>query len=309
MNGDSAAQRSLAAAVRQFLNQAGRLLEEQEPRSLVADNGPLLASLASWRQAVDAQTSGLSIEKARSLEGDKLKLMGEVGSLKKECADLRERNEQLRAEIVRLNQREQEFKQQVLDAEFRGGGAKAQAKTLDLEIRDLRRRIRELEGGPPLTPSEAAPRSMDKLQALFSGKSAPTVVSPLQARAGNADAATRLDIEPGPDSAQPGPEPKTATKTQEPPPPKRRPRPKAGRGPQKARAAKGKTRAAKPTAPQRKQEQKPAKRPPAKKPPGTRTPAPPPGRRKPTNPAKRAAGSAPRRKPASSAKSKEKKAK
>lgn len=192
MNGDSAAQRSLAAAVRQLLNQVGRLLEEQQPSSLLVDNGPVVAALVSWRQAVEAQTSGLSIEKARALEIDKLRLMGEVGALKKEAADLRERNEQLRAEIVRLNQREQDFRQQLLDAEFRGGGARAQAKTLDLEIRDLRRQIRELEGGPPLKPSEAAPQSLDKLQALFSGKKPePPVADSLQAPHDTAEAEAR----------------------------------------------------------------------------------------------------------------------
>ena len=156
---ESTTQVSLAGALRQVFNQVLRTLEAPDPAALLEVGGPMEAALESWRKAIVAQTADHSIQKARRLEGTNLELRGMVAIQEKEIRDLRERNEALRDELVKLNKREETFKQQVFDAQFEAKKYKSEAKKLDLEVRDLRRRIRELEGGPPLTPSEAAPRA------------------------------------------------------------------------------------------------------------------------------------------------------
>ena len=155
----SAAQASLTAALRQVVNQLLRLLEERDPSSLLENGGNFGSALESWRRSVEAHTSTLSVQKSRELEEGRLQAMARAARLEKESTDFRERNVELRAEIVRLNKREEGLRQQLLEIQFARDGQKAEAKRLDLEVRDLQRRIRELEGGPPLTPAEAAPRS------------------------------------------------------------------------------------------------------------------------------------------------------
>ncbi|MFH1132307.1 MAG: hypothetical protein V1754_13295 [Pseudomonadota bacterium] len=154
-----ASQRSLGAAVRQVMVQLGRLFEEEDPKTAVFESKALQVALASWQHAVETQTSGIDVQRARDLENAKLAMMGKAAQLEKERDDLLARNSELREEIVRLHKREQELKQEVYQSKFEGSGARADAKRLDLEVRELRRRVRALEGGPALSPAEAAPQS------------------------------------------------------------------------------------------------------------------------------------------------------
>jgi chromosome segregation ATPase len=154
----STAQRSFGAAVRHILQQVGRLLEEEDPGPLLEEGAALRAALRTWQQTIETQTSGIEVQRARELENEKLVMMAKAARLEKEQSDLVARNQELRQEIVRLHKRETEMKQQLMQTRFEGSGVKADREVLDLEIRDLRRRVRELEGGPPLTPAEAAPQ-------------------------------------------------------------------------------------------------------------------------------------------------------
>jgi hypothetical protein len=149
-----AAQASLAAALRQVLNQLLRLMEQAEP-----NGADLTAAVEGWRRTIVAHTSSLPVQRARELEERQLEAQARASRLEKECADLRARNAELLDEIVRLNKREEGLRQELLNVQFARDGHRTEAKRLDLEIRDLRRRVRELEGGPPLTPAEAAPKS------------------------------------------------------------------------------------------------------------------------------------------------------
>jgi chemotaxis protein histidine kinase CheA len=161
----SSAQASLAGALRQVMNQVLRLLEDGDTSRLLENGGNLMPALDGWRRAVETQTSSHTVQRARELEDARLEAMAKVAVFEKECADLRERNAELRAEIVRLNKREEGIKQQMFDLQFERDNNKAEAKRLDLEVRDLNRRIRELEGGPPLSPAEAAPRAQEETPA------------------------------------------------------------------------------------------------------------------------------------------------
>ena len=60
MPNETIALRSLAAAVKQILNQVGRLLEEEDPAALLGENSSFATSLNGWRQVVGSQTSGAS---------------------------------------------------------------------------------------------------------------------------------------------------------------------------------------------------------------------------------------------------------
>jgi cell division protein FtsB len=191
-----AAQASLAAALRQVLNQLLRLLEQAEP-----NGADLTAAVEGWRRAIVAHTSSLPVQRARELEDRQLEAQARASRLEKECADLRARNAELLDEIVRLNKREEGLRQELLNVQFARDGHRAEAKRLDLEIRDLRRQIRELEGGPPLTPSEAAPRSTTDV-----GEQPPEeapVQQPVMDARGAAEAAFRAMWRP-PESAKTG---------------------------------------------------------------------------------------------------------
>jgi predicted RNase H-like nuclease (RuvC/YqgF family) len=150
---------SLTAALRQVLNQLARLLEEQDAAPLLRPGGPLHAALGQWRAVLGERQAQPAVQREAELEQAKLELMGRVAVLQKEHADLRGRNQELLEQIVRLNQREETVRKQSLEAQLAVESRRAEAKRLDLEVRDLRRRIRELEGGPALSPAEAAPRS------------------------------------------------------------------------------------------------------------------------------------------------------
>jgi|GEM_PF-4487261 hypothetical protein len=159
----SSSKRSFGVALRQLFNQLGRMLEEDDPTHLFKEGSSLRVSLDAWHHVVETQTSGVAVQRARELEHAKLVALAKVASLEKETADLRERNQELREQIMGLHKREQEHKKKLLDSKFDGSGARADVERMDLEIRDLRRRIRELEGGPPLAPSDARPRSLEDL--------------------------------------------------------------------------------------------------------------------------------------------------
>lgn len=150
---------SLAAALRHVLAQLAKLLEHDDALPLLAEGAPFELALQGWRKAVATQTSSATVKRARELEHAKLELMGRVAQLQKERDDFQERNKELLDQLVKQKRHEEAIKQRLLEAQFAGGGLKAEAKRLDLEIRELRRRVRELEGGPPLTPAEAAPQS------------------------------------------------------------------------------------------------------------------------------------------------------
>ncbi len=156
---DVEAQGTLAAALRQVFNQLLRLLESGDPQGMLNENGPVDLALSAWRRSVAAQTAGLKVQQARELKNAKLELMGKVGILEKQNQDLKERNSSLRDEIVRLSKKQVELKQQVTDTQFTVSNHRDEARRLDLEVRELRRLVRKLEGGPPLTAEEAAPRS------------------------------------------------------------------------------------------------------------------------------------------------------
>jgi chromosome segregation ATPase len=158
----SSIQISMAGALRQIFNQLLRILESSDPGALIRDPSTLERAVESWRRTLADKTSGASVQRARELENAKLELMGEVAKGKKAIDDLTERNKDLLAQIVRLNKREAEHKQKLLEAQFAASGAKGEVKKLDLEIRDLRRKVRDLEGGPPLTAEEAAPQSLQE---------------------------------------------------------------------------------------------------------------------------------------------------
>ena len=159
----SSSKRSFGAALKQLFNQLGRMLEEEDPSHLFKEGSSLRVALDVWHNVVETQTSGVAVQKARELEHAKLVALAKVASLEKDTADLRERNQELREQIMGLHKREQEHKKKLLDIKFDGSGARADVERMDLEIRDLRRRIRELEGGPPLAPAEARPRSLEDL--------------------------------------------------------------------------------------------------------------------------------------------------
>jgi len=180
----AAAQTSLAAALRQVLNQLLRLLEQAEP-----NGADLTAAVEAWRRTIVAHTSSLPVQRARELEDRQLEAQARASRLEKECADLRARNAELLDEIVRLNKREEGLRQELLNVQFARDGHRAEAKRLDLEIRDLRRRIRELEGGPPLTPSEAAPQSTAKVEGQRAAEDVPA--QPVMDARGAAEAAFR----------------------------------------------------------------------------------------------------------------------
>lgn len=150
---------SLAAALRHVLAQLAKLLEHDDALPLLAEGAPFELALQGWRKAVATQTSSATVKRARELEHAKLELMGRVAQLQKERDDFQERNKELLDQLVKQKRHEEAIKQRLLEAQFAGGGLKAEAKRLDLEVRELRRRVRELEGGPPLTPAEAAPQS------------------------------------------------------------------------------------------------------------------------------------------------------
>ena len=159
---ESSARLSLAAALRHVFTQISRTLEEDDPAALLEKGGALASALEGWRKSVAMQTSGADIKRARQLEQEKLQLMGNVAEQKKELDDLRERNQDLRDQLVKVRKRQDEAKQDTLKAKFESSGHRDQVKKLDLEVRELRRRVRELEGGPPLSASEAAPTSLER---------------------------------------------------------------------------------------------------------------------------------------------------
>ena len=161
-NLDIEAQGNLAAALRQVFNQLIRLLETSNPDQLLGDKGAVGLALEGWRRSVAAQTAGLKVQQARELKAAKLDLMARVGQLEKANQDLRERNAHVRDEIVRLSKNEVALKQKLTDVQLTSNSFRDEARALDLEVRDLRRKVRELEGGPPLTAEEAAPRSKAK---------------------------------------------------------------------------------------------------------------------------------------------------
>ncbi|MCK5798533.1 MAG: hypothetical protein KAI47_15180, partial [Deltaproteobacteria bacterium] len=162
MKHTSESQVSLAASLRQVVNQLLRLLEAEDPNPLLHDVKGIERALESWRRTIDGLTSGVDVKRARELEQGKLEMMGKLAEAQKVNHDLKERNKELLAQIVRLNEHETAHKQRVVELRFSTSGHKAEAKSLDLEVRELRRRIRELEGGPPLTAIEAAPQSLKK---------------------------------------------------------------------------------------------------------------------------------------------------
>jgi cell division protein FtsB len=166
---------SLAASLRQIFNQLLRLLEVDDPALLLRDANSMQRSIESWRRTIEGMTSTADVQRSRELERAKLELMGQVAAGQKVNNDLKERNKELLAQIVRLNERESVHKQKVLDLQFAANGAKGETKKLDLEVRELRRRIRELEGGPPLTAAEAAPLSLQEEPAAAAESAAESV--------------------------------------------------------------------------------------------------------------------------------------
>jgi hypothetical protein len=187
---------SLAAALRHVLAQLAKLLEHEDPQPLLQADQPFELALRGWRRAVEAQTGTATVQRTRELEHAKLELMGRVAQKQKERDDLQERNKELLDQLVKQKKHEETIKQRLLEAQFSGGGLKAEAKQLDLEIRELRRRVRELEGGPPLTPAEAAPTS----------KSAPVAAEPEATDTDSAPMATQGAIsDPGAVAANPPP--------------------------------------------------------------------------------------------------------
>ncbi|MBK6846760.1 MAG: hypothetical protein IPG96_04135 [Proteobacteria bacterium] len=187
---------SLAAALRHVLAQLAKLLEHEDPQPLLQADQPFELALRGWRRAVEAQTGTATVQRTRELEHAKLELMGRVAQKQKERDDLQERNKELLDQLVKQKKHEETIKQRLLEAQFSGGGLKAEAKQLDLEIRELRRRVRELEGGPPLTPAEAAPTS----------KSAPVAAEPEATDTDSAPMATQGAIsDPGAVAATPPP--------------------------------------------------------------------------------------------------------
>jgi len=187
---------SLAAALRHVLAQLAKLLEQEDPQPLLQADQPFELALRGWRRAVEAQTGTATVQRTRELEHAKLELMGRVAQKQKERDDLQVRNKELLEQLVKQKKHEEAIKQRLLEAQFAGGGLKAEAKQLDLEIRELRRRVRELEGGPPLTPAEAAPTS----------KSASVAAEPEATVAGSAPMAAQDAIgDPGAGAATPPP--------------------------------------------------------------------------------------------------------
>lgn len=157
---NSNGQVSVAASLRQVFNQLIRLLEIEETEDLLSDPNAMERSLESWRRSIGGLTAGVSAKRARELENDKLQFMAKAAKLQKEADDLTARNKDLRDQIVRLGKRETANKQDLLKAQLVSSDSVRDAKALDLEVRQLRRRIRELEGGPPLSAAEAAPQSL-----------------------------------------------------------------------------------------------------------------------------------------------------
>jgi hypothetical protein len=247
-NNDPQAQKDLATALRQVMTQVVRLLEVQEPAKLLAPGGGLDVTLDRWREAVAKQTAGLSVQEARDLKLDRLEQMARAAQLQKEIVDLKARNAELLEEIVRLNKREAALKQQLTDQQFSASGHREDARRLDLEVRDLRRRIRELEGGPALTPQEAAPHStpekkvevppdepsLSLAEAIARAKSKP--VAPTDAKRAAEEAFKKLAVQPA--EAPPAPEKEEpAKKRKKAAPKKKKKAPARKRPPASKRAA------------------------------------------------------------------------
>jgi len=168
----------LTVALRELLTRLQLLLEAEGP-STGADQ-PLVAAVESWRRA-------LAAARAPSLE-----LRARLGLVERECSELRTRNAELLDEVVRLNTRNGFSRRELVEAQLARDQQRAEARRLDLEVRDLRRRVRELEGGPPLSPSEAAPRSKDR------ARPAPRRARPSPTRTGGERPARRPQRRPGP---------------------------------------------------------------------------------------------------------------
>jgi len=145
------------------MNQVLRLLEEEQPAPLLREGGPLSAALAAWRGSLQALTAAPEAGELRELEQGKLELAGRVAVLQKECADLRARNAELLEEIVQLNQRQQGVRKEQLEQQLQRDSARAEAKRLDLERRDLARRVATLEAGASTETIQPSPvRSADQ---------------------------------------------------------------------------------------------------------------------------------------------------
>ena len=143
----------------------------------------------------------------RELDDAQLMLMGKEAEFKNDLAKLQERNAELLDRVVRLTQHERELEAKILDAKFEGSGAKAEAKRLDGELRDLRRvlktkeaevgtlgaRIGELETRSAGLSPEAEAERLGQLAAL-SAQAAALEAALVDARRERDEAAARLEL-------------------------------------------------------------------------------------------------------------------
>ncbi len=81
----------------------------------------------------------------KALEQAKLDLLGQTTKLKNDIFDLKKRNSELLEQVVQLTKRERDLSKQILDAQFQGSGHKADKKKLEIEVRDLKRAVKEAE--------------------------------------------------------------------------------------------------------------------------------------------------------------------
>jgi hypothetical protein len=142
----------------------------------------------------------------RELDDAQLMLIGKEAEFKNDLQKLQERNAELLDRVVRLTQRERELEAKILDAKFEGSGAKAEAKRLDGELRDLRRvlkakeaeaatlgaRIEALEAQSAALSPEAETERAARLEAL-AAQTAALEQALAEARRERDAAAARLD--------------------------------------------------------------------------------------------------------------------
>ncbi|MCC6751299.1 MAG: hypothetical protein IT371_26840 [Deltaproteobacteria bacterium] len=165
----------IVAGLRPVLNELLELLSATQPDVRLATGGALLRALDEWSAAVSRQTAQPEREQLHALEHGKLELMGKLAVAQKDTTDLRAHNQQLREDLIRANQKIDAARKEQMEAKLAVETVRANAKALDLEVRDLRRRVRELEGGPPLTPAEAAP---EQVRALLAPEAQAVAASP-----------------------------------------------------------------------------------------------------------------------------------
>ncbi len=136
---------------------SGEAFRDQSEESPGAGPGPHRvvrsdSSVAVVRTAGEGQggqeeeISGQEVDQLRkALEDAKLDLLGQTTKLKNEIFDLKKRNSELLEQVVQLTKRERDLAKQVLDIQFQGSGHKADKKRLEIEVRDLKRSLKEAE--------------------------------------------------------------------------------------------------------------------------------------------------------------------